>query len=95
MILESMFRGNFAPMDLLYPSDPEYKKLNQEVSVLADRLRENLSPENQSVLDEMLRKIYTAQCIECGSYFCFALAAGMQLQTEVQNQLKYLGEEEV
>ncbi len=22
----------------------------------------------------MLRKIYTAQCIECESYFCFALA---------------------
>ncbi len=92
MILESMFRGNFAPMDLLYPSDPEYKKLNQEVSVLGDKLRENLSLENQSVLDEMLRKIYTAQCIECESYFCFAIAAGMQLQTEVQHQLKYLGE---
>ncbi len=92
MILESMFRGNFAPMDLLYPSDPEYKKLNQEISDLADRLRENLSPENQGVLDEMLRKIYTAQYIECESYFCFALAAGMQLQTEVQHQLQYLGE---
>ncbi len=92
MILESMFRGNFAPMDLLYPSDPEYKKLNQEVSDMADKLKENLSPEDQSVMDEMLRKIYTTQCIECESYFCFALAAGMQLHTEVQNQLKYLGE---
>ncbi len=95
MILESMFRGNFAPMDLLYPSDPEYKKLNQEISDLADRLRGNLSPENQSVLDEMLRKIYTAQCIECESYFCFAIAAGMQLQTEVQAQLGHFKEEEV
>ncbi len=95
MILGSMFRGNFAPMDLLYPSDPEYKKLNQEVSDLAHKLRENLSPENQSVLDKMLRKIYTAQCIECESYFCFALAAGMQLQTEVQHQLRYLEEAEV
>ena len=94
MILESMFRGNFAPMDLLYPSDPEYKKLNQEVCNLADRLKENLSPENQSALDEMLRKIYTAQCIECENYFCFALAAGMQLQIEVQDQLRYLQEEE-
>ncbi len=94
MILESMFRGNFAPMDLLYPSDPEYKKLNQEASEMADRLKEILSPENQSILDEILRKIYTAQCIECGSYFCFALAAGMQLQTEVQHQLKYLGEKD-
>ncbi len=92
MILGSMFRGNFAPMDLLYPSDPEYKKLNQEVCDLTDRLKENLSPENQSVLDEMLRKIYTAQCIECESYFCFALAVGMQLQMEVQHQLQYLGE---
>ncbi len=94
MILESMFRGNFAPMDLLYPSDPDYKKLNQEVSDLTDRLKESLSPENQSLLDEMLRKIYTAQCIECESYFRFVLAAGMQLQTEVQHQLQYLGEEE-
>ncbi len=94
MILESVFRGNFAPMDLLYPSDPEYKKLNQEASDLADRLNENLSLENQSLLDEMLRKIYTAQCIECENYFCFAFAAGMQLQTEVQHQLNYLGEKD-
>ncbi len=93
MILEAMFRGNFAPMDLLYPSDPEYKKLNQEVSDMADRLRENLSPENQSVLDEMLRKIYTAQCIECESYFCFALAAGLTLQREIQAQLQYFQKE--
>lgn len=55
-----MFRGNWAPMDLLYPSDPEYKKLNQEVCNLVDRLKENLTPENQSVLDKMLRKVYTA-----------------------------------
>ena len=95
MILESMFRGNFAPMDLLYPSDPEYKKLNQEVCNLVDRLKENLSPENQSALDEMLRKIYTAQCIECESYFCFALAVGMQLQKEIQKQLRCLEVTEV
>ncbi len=90
MVLESVFRGNFAPMNLLYPSDPEYKKLNQEISDLADWLRESLSPENQSILDEMLRKIYTAQCIECESYFRFTMAAGMQLQKEDQAQLKYL-----
>ena len=90
MILESMFRGNFAPMDLLYPSDPEYKKLNQEVCDLADRLKESLSPENQSVLDEMLRKVYTAQGIECESYFGFALAVGIQLQKEIQEQLRCL-----
>ncbi len=80
MILESMFRGNFAPMDLLYPSDPEYKKLNQEVCDLADRLKDNLSLENQTVLDEMLRKFYTAQCIGCESYFNFGLAVGYTLQ---------------
>ena len=88
MILESMFQGNFAPMDLLYPSDPEYKKLNQEVCNLMDRLKENLTPENQTVLDQMLQKIYTAQCIESESYFCFAIAVGMQLQTEVQAYIK-------
>ena len=95
MILESMFRGNFAPMDLLYPSDPEYKKLNQEVCGLTDKLKENLNPENQSVLDEILRKIYTAQGIECESYFCFAFAVGMQLQKEIQEQLRRLEVTEV
>ena len=95
MILESMFRGNFAPMDLLYPSDPEYKKLNQEVCNLTDRLKENLTPENQGVLDDMLHKIYTAQCIESESYFSFALAVGMQLQKEIQEQLQRLEVREV
>lgn len=95
MILEAMFRGNFAPMDLLYPSDPEYQKLNQDVCNLVDSLKENLDIENQGVLDEILRKIYTAQCIECESYFCFALAVGMQLQKEIQEQLRRLEETKV
>ena len=95
MILESMFRGNFTPMDLLYPSDPEYNKLNQEVCNLMDKLKENLTPENQGVLDDMLHKIYTAQCIESESYFCFAFAVGMQLQKEIQEQIRHLEVREV
>ena len=94
MILESMFHGNFAPMDLRYPSDPEYKKLNQEVCNLIDRLKENLNSENQGILDDILHKIYTAPAIECESYFGFSMATGMQLQTEVQAQLERLEEKE-
>lgn len=59
-----------------------------------DRLKENLNPENQGILDDMIHKIYTAQAIECESYFGFALAVSMQLQTEVQAQLKLLEENE-
>ncbi len=47
MILESMFLRNFTPMDLLYPSDPEYKKINQDICDLANKPKENLGPENQ------------------------------------------------
>ncbi len=32
MILESIFRGSFAPLDLVVPDDPGYKKLNLEIS---------------------------------------------------------------
>lgn len=95
MILESMFRGNFSPMDLLYPSDPEYKKLNQEVCELADKLKNHLTSEDRATLDTMLKKVYTAQAIECESYFCFALAVGMQLQKEIQEQLWRLEVREV
>ena len=88
MILESMFRGNFAPMDLLYPSDPEYKKLNEEACNLMEKLKENLSPDNQTTLDQMLQKIYTAQAIECENYFGFAFAVGMKLEQESLKMIK-------
>lgn len=31
MILDSILRGNRSPVDLVYPSDPEYKQLSHQV----------------------------------------------------------------
>ena len=90
MILEEIFRGNFNPMDLVAPSDPEYRQLNAEVCNMQDDLKSRLDQEDKDLLDEILRKVYTAQAIESESYFCFAFAAGMELQKEAEQQLRIL-----
>ena len=90
MLLESMFRGNFAPMELVYPDDPEYEKANQKVCELIEQLKNHLMIQDKKVLDDLLKEVYTAQAIESESYFCFAFAAGMQLQREVQEKIQSL-----
>ncbi len=93
MILESIFRGNFTPLDLVVPDDPDYKKLNKEVCDLRDQLAKKLSKDDTTLLDVMMRHIYTAQLIECETYFTFGFSAGLQLQTEAADKLSNLIDE--
>ena len=87
MILEALFQGNLSPPDIVSPTDPKYKKLNQEICKLQDQLILNLSENDQKLLDDLIAKIYTAQAIESEAYFAFAFAVGMEMQKEIRNQL--------
>ncbi len=88
MILESIFRGNFTPLDLVVPDDPVYKKINKEVCDLRDQLAKKLSKDDTTLLDVMMRHIYTAKLIECEAYFTFGFSAGMKMQKEVEANIK-------
>ena len=87
MILESIFRGNFSPLDLVVPDDPEYMQLNRQACDLRDRLARSLAPEDVKILDSMISKIYNAQLMECEAYFTFGLSAGLQIQKEAAAKL--------
>ena len=88
MILESIFRGNFAPLDLVVPEDPDIKNLNLKVCELRDQLAGKLSPDDNTLLDTMVHHIYTAELMECEAYFTFGFSAGMVLQKEAMEKLK-------
>ena len=90
MILESIFRGNLSPTDLVYPSDPEYKQLRHEVVELSDQLYQTLTPSQQELLEQLIHTIYSAQLIEAEAYFSFGFSAGIQLQREIQEHLNCL-----
>ena len=88
MLLESIFRGNFSPLDLVVPDDPDYKKLNLEICTLRDQLAGKLSQADCALLDTIIQNIYSAQLIECETYFTFGMSAGLQLQKEAAEQLR-------
>ncbi len=90
MILEEMFRGNFTPLDLVSPTDPDYHAANERAADLTDQLSAQLSPDQKKLLDALLDQIYTAQCLESEAFFAFGFAAGVQLQKEVKEQMKVL-----
>ena len=92
MILESIFRGNLSAVDLVCPTDPEYKQLSQEVVDLNDRLSHILSPEGKEILNQMIGKIYSAQLLETETYFTFAFAAEAEMQCEILWQIHVLKE---
>ena len=87
MILESIFRGNFSPLDLVVPDDPEYMELNRQACDLRDRLAKSLAPDDVKVLDSMISTMYNAQLMECETFFTFGLSAGLQLQKEAAAKL--------
>ena len=87
MILEEIFRGNFTPLDVVSPADPEYWAANQKAADLTEALIKQLPPEQKKLLDELLEQIYTAQCRESEAFFSFGFASGVQLQKEVKEQM--------
>ncbi len=88
MILEEIFRGNFTPLDVVSPTDPEYWAANQKAADLTEALIKQLQAEQKKLLDELLEQIYTAQCRESEAFFSFGFASGVQLQKEVKEQMK-------
>ena len=90
MVLESICRGNFSPPDFMNPNDPEYRERNGEVCSLLKTLQSQLSEAQYRLVDKLVAKIYSAQSIECESYFKLGFSAGLELQREAAECLKCL-----
>ena len=90
MLMEQIFRGNFAPLDLVLPADPDYRKTNQKIEALTGQLVQKLEPADREQLNELIGLIYSAQCMESEALFSFGFAAGIRLQQKVQQQMNVL-----
>ena len=90
MILESIFRGNLSPTDLVYPSNPEYKQLSHHVVNLTDQLYQTLTPPQKDLLEQLIHTIYSANPIESETFFSFGFSLGVDLQREITAQLHCL-----
>ena len=93
MILESLFYGNFSPVEQVYPEDPEYRKALKNIELLMQQLYKTLPPEDYQKVEEILSHYGTAESIECEAHFKFGFSSGLALQHEVQAQLQYLEKE--
>ena len=83
MILESLFYGNFSPIEQIYPEDPEYRKALKNIELLMQQLYKTLPPEDYQKVEEILSLYGTAESIECEAHFKFGFSAGLILQQEV------------
>ena len=88
MILEALCRGNYSPPDLITPSDPVYWEANHQVGQMMDCLKSQLSEPHYKFVEQLVDKIYSAQCFECESYFKLGFTTGMILEREVQEELQ-------
>ena len=88
MILEALCRGNYSPPDLITPSDPAYWEVNLQVGQIMDILKSQLSESHYKLVEQLVDKIYSAQCFEYESYFKLGFATGMVLEREVQEELQ-------
>ena len=93
MILESIFYGNFSPVEQVYPEDPEYREALKSIEVLMQQLYKKLPPEDYQTVEEILSHYGTAESIECEAHFKFGFSTGLTLQKEAQSHLQYLQKE--
>ena len=93
MILESLFYGNFSPVEQVYPEDPEYREELKNIDSLLQQLSKKLPPEDYQKVEEILSHYGTAESIECEAHFKFGFSTGLALQQEAQSQLQYLQKE--
>lgn len=89
MILEAICRGNFSPTEDINPDDPEYKKANEDVCNLMKLLRQKLPPEHYAMVEKLMDRDGTMNCLENEAYFKLGLSAGLQIQREAIEQLQY------
>lgn len=88
MILESMFRGDFAPVEQVYPEESEYREALKSIEALMQLLSQKLSPEDYQMVETILAHYGTAESIECEAHFKFGFSAGLTLQKEVQSHIE-------
>ena len=85
MILDSIFRGEFSPIEQICPTNPEYHLLTAEIADMLDTLISNITSENREILEAILEKIQETQIIECETFYCSGFAEGILLQQEIQH----------
>ncbi len=90
MILEAIFRGNLSAVDLVCPTDPEYKQLNHEAAELTEQLSSSLSLADKALLNKLISTICSTHLIETESHFAFGFSAGMELQREAAEKVTIL-----
>ena len=90
MILESLFYGNFSPVEQVYPENPEYREALKSVEVLMQQLSRKLPPEDYQTVECILSHYSTAESIECEAYFKFGFSAGLILYQEITDTLFHI-----
>lgn len=88
MILEAFCSGNYSPPDLSTPSDATYWEANHQVSQIMDCLKSQLGKPHYRLVEQLVERIYSAQCFEAESYYKLGFASGMVLEREVQEELR-------
>ena len=89
MILDAIFRGDFAIDQFPYATDPAYKSHSKKISELTELINEKLGMD-KSLLDDLLTEVYAAQYLETSACFRIGFAAGLELHKEVEIELEGL-----
>ena len=90
MILDAIFRGDLSIDNFPYPTEPDYKQAAAKVSAMTAELKQKLSPEDFALLEQLLNQINAAQYLESTACFRTGFAVGLELQREIEQELRFL-----
>lgn len=88
MLLESIYRGSWHPIEQDMPQTKAYKAAFQRCDELLNTLSQSLTPEQSEMLEALMDEKSFICSIECEQQFYFAFSAGMQLEREIQQLMQ-------
>ncbi len=90
-IIRQLYYGNLCPADRIYPADPDYKRVWDQIIEKTQHLTEKLPAENAGSVEE-LEELYCAMAaMDTYAGFAYGLRLGFGLAGEVACDLP-LGE---
>ena len=92
MILDAIFHGDLSVDNFPYPNAPEYKQAAAKVNTKSMEVKEKLSPEQYALVEQLLSEVYAAQYLEATACFRTGVAVGVELQSEIEQELQFLDE---
>jgi hypothetical protein len=82
-IIKKLYYGSLNPDELVLKKEPEFQKLNEQVVMLLDKIKNTVSEEEFKNITELMEITTETNALETANAFSFGFKYGAVMMTEI------------